>query len=74
MSLTDTEKVSAFSSLQGLQSNGSNWSCLSSTPKQMAIVKRFLLISNIDIATCDTEQVLLILNIATHLHPKLSAK
>ena len=70
MSLTDIEKVCAFSSLKGLQSNGSNRSCLSSTPKHMALVKRFLLNNDIRLTTCDAEHVLLILKVATHLHPK----
>ena len=71
MSMTDSEKVSAFSALLSLEGNNPCTPCLATTPVHMAAVKYFLKNNNINIGNRDREQALAMLSVATNSHPKL---
>jgi hypothetical protein len=64
MSLTDIEKVSAFSALRSFSQDNCCTPCLETTAEHMAAVERFLVDNDIEISNCDVGQVLLLLNVA----------
>lgn len=64
MSLTDIEKVSAFSALRGFDRDMFCTPCLETTAEHMTAVKRFLADNDIEISNCDVARVLLLLNVS----------
>jgi hypothetical protein len=67
MSLTDIEKVSAFSALRSLDQDKSCTPCLETTAEHIAAVERFLADNNIEISSCDVGQVLSLLNVTKNV-------
>jgi len=67
MTLTDIEKVSAFSALRSFAQDKFCTPCLETTAEHMAAVERLLTDNDIEISNCDVAQVLLLLNVTTKI-------